>query len=57
MKIKCLIGRHRPVNDLSNWQHGYYLSECADCGTPMRYYGIRWEVQRPSRTKSRQDTG
>lgn len=54
MNIKCLLGRHKPINDLSDWRHGYYLSACADCGTPMRYYGGHWEAHR-ARPKSGED--
>ncbi|HEX8257937.1 MAG TPA: hypothetical protein VF589_09905 [Allosphingosinicella sp.] len=56
MNIRCLLGRHKPINDLSDWRHGYYLSACADCGTPMRYYGGHWEAHR-TRRKSGQDPG
>ncbi len=44
MKLLCLLGRHDAVNDLTNWKHGYFQSECARCGAPMRYYSGSWEL-------------
>lgn len=44
MKLKCLLGRHSPIRDYSNWKKGYHASACADCGVEMRSYGGEWEV-------------
>lgn len=51
MKIKCLVGRHTPIKDYSDWRRGYHVSACAECGVEMRSYGDRWEVT-PKRVKS-----
>ena len=44
MNLKCLLGRHDAVNDLSQWKNGYYLSACAVCGVKMRNYGSGWQA-------------
>jgi hypothetical protein len=51
MNIKCLLGRHTPIKDYSNWKRGYHQSACAHCGIEMRSYGGEWEVS-PKKARS-----